>query len=163
MIVLSDTTAINYLVLTGYIEILPALFNEIVIPTAVQAELLHARTPDIVRQWIGQPPAWCSIREPARIEPIPLGLGEVEVISLAIEMKADLLLMDDRHALREAEARGLSVAGTLNVLQAAAQRDLLDLPTAIAKLQQTTFHISQELLDRAIQEDAERKAKKRNQ
>ena len=134
MIVLSDTTAINYLVLTGYVEILPALFNEILIPTAVQSELLHARAPDVVRQWISQLPAWCAIREPARIEPIPLGLGEVEVISLAIEMNADLLLMDDRHALREAEARGLNVAGTLDVLQAAAQRDLLDLPVAIAKL-----------------------------
>ena len=134
MIVLSDTTAINYLVLTGYVEILPALFNEILIPTAVQSELLHARAPDVVRQWISQLPAWLSVRIPGHIEPIPLGLGEVEVISLAIEMNADLLLMDDRHALREAEARGLNVAGTLDVLQAAAQRDLLDLPVAIAKL-----------------------------
>src|SRR5208282_1958642 len=62
VIVLSDTTPINYLVLTGFAEILPALFDEIVIPTAVQSELLHARTPDAVRQWIGQPPAWLSIR-----------------------------------------------------------------------------------------------------
>ena len=99
---------------------------------------------------------------PRHIEPIPLALGEVEAISLAIEMKADLLLMDDRRALREAESRGLTVAGTLNILQSAAQRDMLDLPLAIAKLQQTNFHISQQILDRAIQEDAERRANKPN-
>ncbi len=91
-----------------------------------------------------------------------MGLGEVEVISLAVEMKADLLIMDDRRALREAEARGLNVAGTLNVLQSAAQRDMLDLPLAIAKLQQTSFHIAQRILDRAIKEDAERRASKPN-
>ena len=89
-----------------------------------------------------------------------MAIGEVEAISLAIEMKADLLLMDDRRARREAEACGLSVTGTLNVLQAAAQRDLLGLPVAIAKLQLTNFHISQRILDRAIQEDAEWRSKK---
>ena len=75
-------------------------------------------------------------------------------------MKADLLLMDDRRARREAEAYGLGVTGTLNVLQAAAQRDLLDLPTAIAKLQKTNFHIAQRILDRAIQEDVLRRTQK---
>jgi predicted nucleic acid-binding protein len=146
------------LVLTGYTDILPVLFGQIVIPTAVQSELLHSGTPEIVRQWIGQPPAWFSAR--AHIEQIPLALGEVEAISLAIEMKADLLLMDDRRARREAEAYGLSVTGTLNVLQAAAQRGLLDLPIAIAKLQKTNFHISQHILDRAIQEDVLRRTQK---
>lgn len=160
MIVLSDTTPINYLVLTGHIDILPVLFAQIVIPMAVQSELLHPGTPEVVRQWISEPPAWLLVMVPEHIEQIPLALGEVEAISLAIEMKADLLLMDDRRARREAEARGLSVAGTVNVLQAAAQADLLDLPVAIAKLQQTNFHISQQILDRAIQEDTQRRTKK---
>ena len=160
MIVLSDTSPINYLVLTGRIDILPALFDRIVIPTAVESELLRFGTPEAVRQWIGQPPAWLSVRIPGHIEPIPLGLGEVEAISLAIEMKADLLLMDDRRARREAAACGLSVVGTVKVLQAAAECDLLDLPVAITELRQTNFHIAQQVLDRVIQEDAERRAKK---
>jgi predicted nucleic acid-binding protein len=98
VIVISDTTPVNHLVLAGYIDALPALFREVTIPTAVRAELLHFGTPEVVRRWIAQPPAWLAIKSPARIEPIPLGAGEAEAISLAIEMNADLLLMDDRGA-----------------------------------------------------------------
>jgi predicted nucleic acid-binding protein len=57
VIVLSDTSPINYLILTGEIEILPALFGQVVIPTAVLQELQHAGTPAEVQQWISKPPA----------------------------------------------------------------------------------------------------------
>ena len=39
MIVVSDTSPINYLLAIGQIEILPKLFGTIVIPVAVMAEL----------------------------------------------------------------------------------------------------------------------------
>ena len=35
MIVLSDTSPINYLVLIGHIDILPTLFGQVVVPPAV--------------------------------------------------------------------------------------------------------------------------------
>ena len=161
MIVISDTSPINYLVLTGHIEVVPALFGQVVIPSAVVSELQHVSTPQEVAQWISQPPAWLLVRTPAHVDAdIQLGSGEAEAISLAIEMHAALVLMDDRRGRREAIARGLSVAGTLNVLEAAAQRDLLDLPTMIAKLRQTNFHVAEPILQRALQADAERKAKR---
>jgi hypothetical protein len=62
VIVLSDTSPINYLILTGEIEILPALFGQVVIPTAVLQELQHAGTPAEVQQWISRPPAWLQSR-----------------------------------------------------------------------------------------------------
>ncbi|MBI2827412.1 MAG: DUF3368 domain-containing protein [Planctomycetia bacterium] len=161
MIVLADTSPVNYLILTGDVDILPALFGQVVIPAAVLDELRHANTPDTVRQWIGNLPAWLQVRSPTQVDPqLRLGHGEAEAISLAVEMHADLLLMDDRRARREAESRGLSVAGTLNVLEAAAQRGMLDLPTAIAKLRQTNFHIAERIIQRALYEDAERRSKK---
>lgn len=91
-----------------------------------------------------------------------MAIGEAEAISLAIEMKADLLLMDDRRARREAESRGIAVVGTLNVLQAAARRDLLDFRSAVAALQKTHFYISDEIIDQALREDAERKRNRPN-
>ena len=65
--------------------------------------------------------------------------------------------MDDRLGRRAAEARGLSVAGTLNVLDVAAERQLLDLPTAIATLRKTNFHISETILAELLKADAKRK------
>ena len=159
MIVLSDTSPINYLVLTGHIDVLPALFGQVVIPAAVLAELRHPGTPDVVQRWVADPPDWLLIRTPAVVDPhIRLGQGEAAAISLAVEMHATLLLIDDRRGRREAEARGLLVAGTLNVLEAAAKRNLLDLPTAIDRLRGTNFHIAEQIIQQALEANARRKA-----
>ena len=161
MIVLSDTSPINYLILIGQIDILPAIFGRVVIPAAVLSELEHAQTPQVVRDWIGKLPTWLQVQSPTRVDAsLRLGRGEAEAISLAVEMHADLLLMDDRRARREAESRGLAVAGTLNVLEAAAKQDLIDLPVAIEKLRQTNFHIAERIIQRALKDDAERQIKK---
>ncbi|HEV2972830.1 MAG TPA: DUF3368 domain-containing protein [Pirellulales bacterium] len=158
MIVLSDTSPINYLVLIGQVDILPVLFGEVVIPTAVPTERQRQGAPDPVRRWIDRLPAWPVVRSPIAVDPqLRLGRGEAEAISLAAELHATLLLMDDRRGRRMAEALGLSVAGTINVLEAAAKRHLLDLPTAIAQLRQTNFHISDRILARALAADAERR------
>ncbi|HEX7376947.1 MAG TPA: DUF3368 domain-containing protein [Pirellulales bacterium] len=66
--------------------------------------------------------------------------------------------MDDRRARREAESRGLFVAGTVGVLEAAAKRELLSLPDVAAKLRQTNFHVADRVLERVLQEDARRRA-----
>lgn len=164
MIVLSDTSPINYLVLTGHIDILPTLFGQVVIPVAVLTELHHSGTPELVRQWINLPPPWLQVYTPEQVDPlIHLGEGEMEAICLAVEMHATLVLMDDRRGRREAELRGLSVAGTLNVLEAASQRGLLDLSETITKLRQTNFHVAETILQRALNRDAEWKRKGNSQ
>ena len=156
MIVVSDTSPIHYLVLTGTVDILAPLFGEVVIPPAVLRELQHAHTPEAVRHWASALPQWVTVRSPAVVDPlIELGLGEAEAISLAMEMQATLLLIDDRRARREAEGRGLSVAGTLNVLGVAAKRRLIDLRSTIEKLRGTNFHIADWILQRALEDDAD--------
>jgi predicted nucleic acid-binding protein len=54
--------------------------------------------------------------------------------------------MDDRDGRREANRRELSVVGTLGVLAASAERDLLDLPEVIERLRTTTFRASPRIL-----------------
>jgi predicted nucleic acid-binding protein len=45
MIVVSDTTPLNYLILIGAAHVLPELFGRVYAPTAVIKELSHARSP----------------------------------------------------------------------------------------------------------------------
>ena len=158
MIVISDTSPINYLVLIDEIELLPKLFGEVIVPPEVAKELKHPAAPQKVKQWIASPPQWLEIRPASFIDPtIQLDAGETAAISLALEINADQLLLDDKKAVRVAIARGLGVAGTLNILELAAIKGWIDLPIVIAKLQQTNFRALAELIQKLLDEDAQRK------
>jgi predicted nucleic acid-binding protein len=67
MIIVSNTSPINYLILIGQIDLLPELFRQISIPQAVYSELSDTEAPRPVRTWIASPPSWLKIQP---IEPI---------------------------------------------------------------------------------------------
>ena len=58
MIVVSDTSPINYLVLIECQELLPTLFERVLIPEAVRRELQDSETPEPVRQFIAAGADW---------------------------------------------------------------------------------------------------------
>ena len=152
MLVVADSSPLNVLVVLGYVEILPKLFHTVVIPTQVANELSHCRTPIAVRGFIASPPSWLQIRVPQNIERIPiLDPGEEAAISLAREMKADLLLIDDIDGRKAAAKRHLTVIGTIGILERAAQRRFVDLKQAIDRVRRTDFRVSDELLNQALQ------------
>jgi predicted nucleic acid-binding protein len=88
-----------------------------------------------------------------------LDVGERDAILLALEIKADLVLMDEREGVEEATRLGLTVTGTLGVLDRAAEKGLLDLPDVLSRLRVTNFRVSPTLLDRLLADDARRKGK----
>ena len=141
------------------IELLPTLFEEIVIPPAVLSELQRAETPDKVKAWLSDAPAWLKGQTVSAIDrTITLGAGECEAISLAVEINANLILIDDKKARQAAMERGLTVAGTLNVLELASVTNLIELSEAFDKLKQTNFRVSKALLDDALEREQQRKA-----
>lgn len=151
MIVVSDASPLNYLVLIGSDHVLPELFGEVVIPPTVHAELLRAETPLIVRKWLADPPAWLHVQAPTTLrEGLDLDAGETEAISLSLEMSADAFLIDDRKGRLAASRHGLVTIGTISVLEIAAQRGLLSLPDAFDRLRQTNFRVASQLLDDAL-------------
>jgi predicted nucleic acid-binding protein len=83
-----------------------------------------------------------------------LDRGETEAISLALELGAQLLV-DERLGREAASSRGVRVAGTLAVLSLAAERKLLDLPSAVNKLRATTFRASAALYQAVLRKAAD--------
>ena len=151
--IVADTSPLNYLILIGAIDILPKLFQEIVIPDAVKQELLSVGALPKVRKWAENFPDWIEIRSVGPVEEdINLGKGEVEAISLAIEFSAEWVLLDDKAARAAAEERELPIIGTLGLIKIAHDEKLLDFISTVKELQSTNFRISQtimsELLDR---------------
>lgn len=143
MIVVSDTTPLHYLILIGRVEILPTLFEKVLIPDSVVEEMLHPKTPSKVRKWIANSPRWISV-EKASIDTFSsahLGRGEMSAIAIAIDRSADGILMDDRKAIRHARQMGLTVLTTLTVLEIASKQRLLPLDTAIDELSRTNFRM----------------------
>lgn len=160
MLVIADTSPLHYLVLIEHTAILPTLFGRVLIPPVVAEELQRPRTPEPVRAWMAVPPAWLEIRPPRPpllTTVLRLGAGEREALSLAQELHADLLLLDDLEAREEAERHAFAVMGTLRVLELASERGLLDFPTAIAKLETTSFHMPAQLVQDMLARDAARK------
>jgi predicted nucleic acid-binding protein len=164
MIIVSDTSPINYLVLIGHIEILERLFGRVIVPQAVVTELQREKTPQIVREWITSAPSWLEIKR-ADISLFAstkkLGDGEREAIALAIELQAAAILIDDRDGIKEARRQNLTVVSTLSLLEQAARMELLELPATIDRLKQTTFRLPPpEILQEMLGRDAERKGAK---
>ena len=164
MIVIADTSPLNYLVLIGAIDVLPTLYQSVIIPKAVLAELHAKDTPRLVKEWIDSLPSWLEVKQPDMSEaaiPARLDAGEREAIVLAQQLRANAIIIDDRDGRKEATQRGIKVIGTLAVLNDAAIRGLIDLPAVITKLKQTNFRARAKLISALLEQDAERKLRQR--
>lgn len=117
MIVVCDTSPVNYLVLIDGIDLLPQLFTTVVLPAGVLAELQHPRTPPRVASWARELPPWVRVISPeGPVEDAGLGRGEAEAITIAMQVAADVVLIDERKATVVARHRGLLVTDTLGVI-----------------------------------------------
>jgi predicted nucleic acid-binding protein len=157
VIVVSDTSPVNYLVLIGHADLMHRLFDRVMVPEAVVKELVHPRAPKTVREWIQSRPEWVEARNPKALDPTldasKLGPGEMHAISLALELRATFLLADDKDARTAARERGLTVTGTLGILKLAAKRGLIDLPGAISDLRQTNLRLPEATVREMLSED----------
>lgn len=147
--IIADTSPLNYLILINQIDLLPLIYGRFLIPESVRTELSANETPQLVRTWTANLPEWIEVSTPVRQDDDSLRRlhpGERDAITLALEVRAKAVLMDERHGRQEATKRGLRVIGTLGVLIAASELGMIDLIAALDSLRQTSFHINPKLL-----------------
>ena len=131
MIVVSDTSPVLNLARIGRLGLLPLLYERVLIPSAVFEELTASKSDLPPAIDLGSEP-WlivASANDRQRVQELrgDLDPGEAEAIVLAIEHRADLLLVDERRARRTAIAAGLTVTGLLGVVARAKRAGLIDL------------------------------------
>jgi len=160
MIVVADASPLRYLLLIEVADILPKLYGRVLTSPVVLEELSQSHTPEAVRQWAASRPGWLQLRTPLRPLaglPVNLGAGERDAITLAEELRADALLIDDRAGRREAQRRLIPIQGTLSLIDLAGRHGLIDLPAAIARLRQTNFRVEEYLYQLILDRDKKRR------
>lgn len=159
LLVVADTSPLRYLVQIGEIEILPQLFEKILIPTPVYEELsTRPRQHRSVRGRRDCRAGWrCCPAAPSDDPALSaLDPGEKAAIVLGLSLRADLILIDDRKGLAVAVKKGFQVTGTLGLLSRAAHRGLVDLTDAFRRLRQTNFRFRKELMDALLDQNKRR-------
>lgn len=121
--VVSDTTPILSLLKVGQLNLLNQLYGKLIILQAVFDEVEAGRHKDFYTDLYKL--NWVDVRTIANREQLEklsnLGAGEAEAITLANEIKADLVLIDERIGRFYARKLGLKLSGTLGVLLKAKQ------------------------------------------
>lgn len=130
MIIVSDSSPLINLACINKLHLLPELFNEVIIPHSVYQE--------IVEFGEGQPgsdavknSSWISVRNCNRLDQLnefrkELDMGEAEALTLAIELNADILLIDEFKGRAIARKNKIHVLGLLGILLEAKKRNLIN-------------------------------------
>lgn len=149
MIVVADTSPLNYLILIGHSDVLPRLFGDVLIPQMVLDELGGSGAPPEILDWLEAAPEWLEVVPFASTPSASLDhldAGERDAIQLAVELSADLVLLDDRKARFVAKRLGLSITGTIGILDKAARSGLINISDAVDSLSRTDFYVSEDIL-----------------
>jgi predicted nucleic acid-binding protein len=141
-VVITDSTCLIGLERIGYLDLLPALFEEIIIPQAVQEEF-------------GISLPWLQVESPSDLGMVGaikmlVDEGEAEAIALAYERGFQIIL-DDRQARSVAKNMGISMIGTVGVLVKAKQAGLIPcLKPLLNELQVNGFYLTEALKVEAL-------------
>ena len=158
MAVVSNSSPLIALARIQRHDLLPAIFESIFIPPPVAREIAPS---------IPVLPAWLRIQAPSILPPAPLlrrrlGAGERDALALAIELRADWIILDDLPARRSALATGLNVIGTLGMLVTAKRTSLLtSIRPELDALLRTSFFLSPQLYNELLQAAGEIDSNKR--
>lgn len=161
MIVVSNTTPLIGLASIGRLELLRTLFGEVYIPQAVHDETVtHGRDEGVAKQTVASA-EWIhvlKVQDRLAVDVLldEMDLGEVETIILAMEIKAEWVLMDERKGRRKLSQLNIPKIGTLGILLRSKELSLIPvLKPEIEKLQRSGFGIAPTLVDDLLRQAGE--------
>lgn len=164
MIVVSDTSPITNLAAIGQLDLIRHLYGIIVIPEAVYTEMVAAGKP-VPGAIEVQTLSWIQVQNIDNVQRVAalqasqnnIDLGEAAAIALALELNAELLLMDERRGRALAQNCGLNVTGLLGVLLQAKRRDLISLvkPVLDELIEKADFRLNNQLYLSALESAGE--------
>ncbi len=153
-LVIANTTPLIALALIGELRLLPALYRTVSIPPAVHREVMVGGAKGIGIAEL-RSADWLQIRslnDPRRADLLAdLERGEAEVIALAQELNANLVIIDERLARRHALRLDLRLTGTLGVLIKAKQNGIVEsIAPLIDKLRRSGIYLSTAVVAEAL-------------
>ncbi|MEM6432443.1 MAG: DUF3368 domain-containing protein [Cyanobacteria bacterium P01_D01_bin.115] len=161
MIVVSDTSAISNLLVVGQLELIQRIYQQVVVPPAVDQEVRALQNFGIELTAYTSA-AWLSVQVPTDsllVNKLKEALddGETEAIALALQLKADRLLIDERLGRLVAVQYGLNITGISGVLKTAKVLGLVSTikPILEALVQQAGFWIDESLYAQVLEDVGE--------
>ncbi len=158
MIVISDTSALTNLAAIQHLHLLPQLYNQVTIPEAVYRELVDI-APPVTGTLEVQTAPWLVVKHVVnrslvdRLQyQVRLDAGESEAIALALDLNAELLLIDERRGRTEANRLGLRITGLLGILVEAKRQSLVVAvkPLMDALIATSEFRVSPALYEQIL-------------
>ena len=144
--VIVNSTPLIVLCGIGRLDILRQMYGQISIPSAVYREVTAKDDSACVQ--IRSAGEWLHVEQikdhsEKKMYKAKLRDGEVEVMILAQEQKADLVILDDNAAKKTAKYLGLTVTGTLGVLVKAKHQGLIEeVRPLLSEMQKNGFYVS---------------------
>lgn len=157
--VIVNSTPLIVLCGIGRLDILREMYQEIYIPFAVFREV--TAKDDSVCVQICSAGDWIHVeqirdRSEKKMYKAKLHDGEVEVMILAQEQKADLLVIDDNAAKKTAKYLGLKVTGTLGILIKAKRQGIIEeVRPLLSEMQKNGFYVSNAVERMALEQAGE--------
>ena len=155
LIVVSNSSVIIALARICRLDLLEKLFGKIIVPEAVWREATVEGKPGrekVLRAGFIRVEE-VRDRKLATLLKELVDDGEAEAITLALEVDADILLIDEHEARNLAKKLGLQIMGTLGVLALAKHRGLIpEVKPIVDRLMESGFWVSRRILERFLKE-----------
>lgn len=153
-IVVVNATPIIALSFIQKLNLLQVLYGEVLIPPAVQLEVLAGGQNKVGIAELGQA-SWIRVmplKDPRRADLLSdLDRGEAEVIALAQEINADLVIIDERLARRHVKRLGLALTGVVGVLLKAKEQGFIqEIRPFLEQLRLNGIRLNDALIEEAL-------------